>query len=90
MTGALPEARAERDALERRQAQLERDATAVRDQLAELQVANPPAWATTALGERPADPHGAQEWDRGARAIARHRIEHNLPDDVERPRARAR
>ena len=82
MTGGLGEARAERAGLERRQAQLQRAARALVDRLAERDVAQPPACATATLGERPPDPRAAQEWDRGVRAIARHRVEHELTDDT--------
>jgi conjugative relaxase-like TrwC/TraI family protein len=82
VTGGLGEARAECAGLERRHAQLQRDADALRDQLAELAVATPPAWATATLGERPVDPGAAEEWERGVRAVARHRVEHEVPADV--------
>jgi hypothetical protein len=66
--------------LERRIAQLERNAAGIRNQLVEQHIAAPPAWARQVLGERPADTRRAKEWDRGVRAIADYRLEHELAE----------
>lgn len=81
-SGGMSEARDERDGLERRITELERDAGAVRDELAERDVANPPAWARETFGDRPTDPPAAEQWDRGVRVVARHRIEHDVSDEA--------
>jgi hypothetical protein len=81
-TGGLAEAREERAGLDRCVAELERDAGIVRNELAERDVAHPPAWARETFGERPVAPGAAEQWDRGVRAIARHRIENDVPDQV--------
>jgi conjugative relaxase-like TrwC/TraI family protein len=79
-SGDLPAARDERDALDRRERQLQREVRELRDGLAEQQVLAPPGWARDTFGERPAQPRAAEQWDRGVRAIARYRIDHDLPD----------
>jgi hypothetical protein len=81
-TRNLPAARDERDALDRRERQLQHEARELRDGLAEQQVVAPPGWARETFGERPAQPRSAELWDRGVRAIARYRIDHDLPDQT--------
>jgi len=81
-TGGLGEAREERAGLERRIAELERDAAAVRDELAERDVVQPPTWARELFGGRPADPRAAEQWDRGVRALAQYRVEHDVSASV--------
>jgi conjugative relaxase-like TrwC/TraI family protein len=81
-TGGLPAARDERDGLDRRDARLQRDARELRDQLAERDVATPPAWARETLGERPTSPRAGEQWDRGVRAMARFRVEHDVADEI--------
>ncbi|MGH2798304.1 MAG: hypothetical protein ACRDM0_11690, partial [Thermoleophilaceae bacterium] len=81
-TGGLPAARDERDALDRREGQLEREAQELLDQLAERDVVASPSWARETFGERPAHPRGGEQWDRGVRAVARYRVEHDVPDEI--------
>ena len=81
-TGGLPAARDERDALDRREGQLQREAHELRDQIAERDVVAPPAWARETFGERPTHPRAGEQWDRGVRAIARYRVEHDVPDEI--------
>ena len=81
-TGGLPAARDERDALDRREGQLQREAHELRDQLAERDVVAPPSWARETFGERPAHPRAGEQWDRGVRAVARYRVEHDVPDEI--------
>ncbi|MCA1677977.1 MAG: AAA family ATPase, partial [Actinobacteria bacterium] len=81
-TGDLPAARTERDALDRRESQLQRQVRELRDGLAEQHVLAPPGWARDTFGERPAHPRTAEQWDRGVRAIARYRIDHDIPDQT--------
>jgi chemotaxis protein histidine kinase CheA len=76
--GPAGEVRAERDGLERRIAELEREVRAVRDELAERQVADPPAWAREMFGARPEQYRRAEYYDRGVREVARYRIEHDV------------
>ena len=52
----------------------------VRDELAEQQVAHPPAWARAMFGERPQQYRRAEYYDRGVREVARYRIEFGVPD----------
>jgi len=77
-TGDLSAARDERDALDRRESQLQRQVRELRDGLAEQQVLEPPGWARETFGERLAHQRTAEQWDRGVRAIARYRIDHDL------------
>jgi conjugative relaxase-like TrwC/TraI family protein len=81
-TRDLPAARDERDALDRRERQLQHEARELRDDLAEQQVLAPPGWTRDTFGERPAQPRAAEQWDRGVRAIARYRIDHEIPDQT--------
>jgi len=81
-TGGLPAARDERDALDRREGQLQHEARELRDQLAERDVTAPPAWARETFGERPANPRTGEQWDRGVRAVARYRVEHDVPTEI--------
>ncbi len=78
-----PEAiREEKAGLDRRISELEHDTRQVRDQLADREVAARPAWARELLGERPEQYKRAEQWDRGARDVARYRIEHHVPQDT--------
>jgi hypothetical protein len=81
-TRGLPAARDERDALDRRESQLQREVRELRDGLAERDVVAPPGWARETFGERPAQPRAAEQWDRGVRTIARYRIDHEIPDQT--------
>ena len=78
--GEVAAIRDERDALTNAAATLQREHTQLRDELAERQVAERPAWTREALGERPERPSDARRWDRAARTIARYRIEYEIPD----------
>jgi hypothetical protein len=81
-TGGLPAARDERNSLDRREGQLQREAHQLRDQLAERDVVAPPSWARETFGERPAHPRAGEQWGRGVRAVARYRIEHDVADEI--------
>jgi conjugative relaxase-like TrwC/TraI family protein len=81
-TANLPAARDERDALDRREGQLQREARELLDQLAEHDVVTPPAWARDTFGERPDNPRARERWNRGVRAVARYRILHDLPSEI--------
>ncbi|MDQ3849505.1 MAG: hypothetical protein M3296_02675 [Actinomycetota bacterium] len=52
----------------------------MRDELAERQVAHPPAWARHMFGQRPQQYRRAEHYDRGVREAARYRIEHDIPN----------
>jgi hypothetical protein len=81
-TAGLPAARDERDGLDRREGQLQRDARELLDRLAERDVVTPPAWARDTLGDRPDNPRAREQWDRGVRAIARYRVEHDVASEI--------
>jgi hypothetical protein len=81
-TGNLPAAREERDALDRREGQLQREACELLDQLAERDVVAPPIWARDTFGERPDNLRARAQWDRGVRVVARYRVEHDVPGEV--------
>jgi conjugative relaxase-like TrwC/TraI family protein len=81
-TNGLPAAREERDTLDRRENQLQREARELRDELAERDVIAPPAWAIKTFGERPSHGRAGEQWDRGVRTIARYRIDHDIPDNI--------
>jgi hypothetical protein len=52
------------------------------NQLAERDVVAPPTWAREMFGERPAHPRDGGQWDRGVRAVARYRVEHDVPAGI--------
>jgi conjugative relaxase-like TrwC/TraI family protein len=81
-TPGLDAARRQRDTLAERETQLRRDAHELRDELAERDVITPPRWARETFGDRPGDRRQARQWDRAVRAVARYRLEHDLPDTV--------
>ncbi len=81
-TNELPADREDRDALDRRETQLQRQARELRDQLAERDVIAPPPWARKTFGERPSHGRSSEQWDRGVRTIARYRIDHDIPDHI--------
>jgi hypothetical protein len=68
--------------LDRREAALQRDARTLVDQLAERDVLTLPAWARETFGERPDTPRASGQWDRGVRAMARFRVQHDVADKV--------
>lgn len=76
--GDAQDLRAEHAGLQARSGELDRDATRLRDQLADERTARGPAWARQELGMRPAHPRGAEHWDRGVRAVERYRVEHDV------------
>ena len=80
--GPVQAVREERDGLERRVAQLTDEHRKLRDQFAERDVVQPPAWALAMFGERPAHPRQAEQYDHGVREVARYRIEHRVPDQA--------
>jgi hypothetical protein len=59
---------------------VQREHTELRNELAERDVAERPAWTREALGERPERLSDARRWDNAARTIARYRIEYEIPD----------
>jgi conjugative relaxase-like TrwC/TraI family protein len=69
----------ERDGLTAELRTLERQRTELRNGLADREVERRPQWARDALGERPAREADAERWDRGARTMARYRLEYNVP-----------
>ena len=68
----------ERAGLQARIAELDHDVRQIRDELAEHDVANPPAWTHELLGPRPEQYRRAEYWDRAIREVARYRIEHHV------------
>ena len=78
--GSAGDIRGERDGLDRRIAQLERDTRTLRDELAERDVEQPPAWAREMFGARPEQYRRAEYYDRGVREVARYRLEHHVVD----------
>ena len=68
-----------RDALTNAAATLQREHTQLRDELADRQVTERPAWAPEALRERPERQSDARRWGRVARTIARYRVEYESP-----------
>jgi hypothetical protein len=72
--------RDERDALTSATTTLQHAHTQLRNELAERELAERPAWARHVLGERPLRASDAERWDRAARTIARYRIEYAIPD----------
>jgi conjugative relaxase-like TrwC/TraI family protein len=76
--GDPEQVRSERDSLENAIQQLRRDHHRLRDVLADGLIERQSAWLIGALGHRPGDARGAETWDRAARAIARHRLDHDV------------
>jgi hypothetical protein len=81
-TGGLSTARDERDALDRREGELQCEARELLDRLADRDVVTPPSWARETFGERPDYPRTREHWDRGVRTIARYRIEYDVPSEM--------
>src|SRR4051794_41807541 len=54
----------------------------MRDEPAERDVVVPPAWAGETFGERPDNTGTSAQWDRGVRAVARYRVEHDVADEI--------
>jgi hypothetical protein len=80
-TANADEVRAERDGIDRRVAQLDREAHVLIDEQVERAVAQPPEWAREVLGERPTHRRDADHWDRAVRVLERFRVEHVVSDD---------
>ena len=80
--GPAPAIQQERAGLEARIAELDHEVRQVRDELAERDVAKPPAWARQMLGDRPEQYRRAEYWDRAVRDVARYRIEQHVDVDV--------
>ncbi|MEY2513134.1 MAG: hypothetical protein QOJ89_492 [bacterium] len=74
--------RDERDGRERRIGAVEHDARLMRDELAERDVARPPAWARELFGERPGQYRRAEYYDRGVREVARYRVEFEISEQM--------
>jgi conjugative relaxase-like TrwC/TraI family protein len=70
----------ERDGLTAALRTLERQHTELRNDLADREIQRRPQWARDTLGERPNLQADAERWDRTALAIARYRIEYEIPD----------
>ena len=82
VAGNLEEVRDERDGLDARIGELTRVHGELRDELADRELARSPGWPRDALGERPSAGREREAWDRGARVLARYRVEQDLTDDV--------
>ena len=80
--GPAAQIRGERDGLDRRVGELERQTRTVRDELAERQLAQAPAWARQMFGVRPEQYRRAEYYDRGVREVARYRVEHHVADET--------
>jgi small-conductance mechanosensitive channel len=70
----------ERDGVTTALRTLERQHTALRNELADHEVQQRPQWARDALGERPDSSPDAERWDRAVRTISRYRIEYEITD----------
>jgi len=82
--GDPAEVRADRDGLQRSLAQLTREQTEIRDEMAEREVRTPGAWVRPTLGDRPDSPHLRKTWEQAVRHAARYRISYGIidPDTV--------
>jgi conjugative relaxase-like TrwC/TraI family protein len=74
--------REERDGLSGAIADLTREHTKLRNELAERELQARPRWIGEALGERPATAAAGERWDRAARILARYRIGYEIPKDT--------
>jgi hypothetical protein len=54
----------------------------LRDDLADREVNTAPRWLRDALGDRPRRPSEGRRWDRAAQALARYRVQYDLPTDA--------
>jgi conjugative relaxase-like TrwC/TraI family protein len=81
-TDDLPAALDKRNALHRREGQLHREARELVDRLVERDVVGLPTWARETFGERPDNLQAREQWDRGVRAVARFRVEHDVPNEI--------
>ena len=80
--GPAPAIQQERAGLEARIAEVDHDVRQIRDELAERDVASPPAWTRALLGDRPDQYRRAEHWDRAVREVSRYRIEHHVDADT--------
>jgi conjugative relaxase-like TrwC/TraI family protein len=90
--GDPAEIRAEYDGLYRALAQLTREHTDVRNDLAEREVHAPGTWVQKAFGGQPDEPQLQEAWEQGVRQAARYRIQYNItdPDDPLGPKPEQR
>jgi hypothetical protein len=76
--GDPEQVRSERDSIENAIQQVRRDHDHLRDALADRMIERQPEWLIGALGQRPGSARGGETWDRAARSIARHRLDHDV------------
>jgi hypothetical protein len=83
-TGPLTEVLAERAALRERVADLEQRRRGVRERLIAAQVARPPAWAHTLLGDPARQASARRIYQRALAAVAGYRLDHQItgPDPL--------
>jgi len=74
--------RSERDGLISEVAHLSREQRQLRDELAAREVQACPGWLRDALGERPDGRSERRRWDRAAQALARYRVQYDIPADA--------
>ncbi len=78
--GPVEDLRQERDGLDARIGELDTQIARHDNAIAEHHVADPPPWAREMLGDCPAAPRQAEQYDRAIRTVARYRVEHDIPD----------
>jgi hypothetical protein len=83
-TGPLTEVLAERAGLRERVADLQERRRGVRERLIAAQVARPPAWARTLLGDPPRQASARRIYERALAAVAGYRLDHQIigPDPL--------
>jgi hypothetical protein len=77
-TGPLTEVLTERAGLRERVAELEERRRGVRERLIAAQVARPPAWARTLLGDPPRQASARRIYERALAAVAGYRLDHQI------------
>jgi len=80
--GDVDQIRSERDDLITAIAALRSERRDLRDDLADREVHARPGWLRDALGERPDRPSEGRRWDRAAQALARYRVQYDIPADA--------
>jgi len=80
--GNVEPIRSERDGLTRAIDGLHSEQRQLRNDLADREVNTRPGWLRDALGERPDGCSDSRRWDRAAQALARYRVQYDIPADA--------
>ena len=82
VVGDVKSIRSERDDFTKAISGLRSEQRQLRNDLADREVQAGPRWLRGALGDRPDRPSEGRRWDRAAQALARYRVQYDLPTDA--------